>query len=176
MVTRKICLAALALLVSLAGCHKIEHLLTFYISYQTSFRVENTVPLNLPVDIGTPDVTTNSTQQFQNNNTSASLVKDIRLDQVRLTVTNPAGKNFSFLKSVHVYISTSSTDEKELAWRDDIPTDATVVDLQPTQDKLDTYVKASSYKLRTKVVTRETLSQPVDVQVDLKFKVTAAPL
>lgn len=169
-------LISLLVAILLAGCHKIDDLLTFYISEQSSFRVESSAPLNLPLDIATPDVTTNSNQEFKNNNTSASLVKDVKLDNVKLTITNPSGKTFSFLKSVYVYISTSSSDEIELAYQDDIVSTATTVDLVPTKEKLDTYVKASSYKLRTKIVTRETLSQPVDVRVDMKFKVTAAPL
>jgi hypothetical protein len=166
----------LILAFSLFRCSKVDELLTFSISDQTSFRVESSSPLNLPLEIATPDVTTNSSQKFQNNNTNASKVKDIKLDEIRLTVTNPSGKTFNFLKSCKVYISTTQSNEILLASSENIPMDITTVTLTPTQEKLDTYVKASSYKLRTSIVTRETLSQAVDVQVDLKFKVTADPL
>lgn len=158
------------------SCDKIDDLLTFTISDQTTFRMESTMPLNLPIEIATPDITTNSNQKFQNNNTSADLVKNIKLEELELSVTNPAGKTFSFLKSVHIYISTTQSNEIELAYQDNIPLDATKVTLIPTRENLDQFIKASSYKLRTSVVMRETLTQAVDVKVDLKFKVTAETL
>lgn len=161
---------------ALSECSKIDELLTFTISDQTNFTVESSSPLNLPLDIVTPEVTTDSEQQFENNNTSASLVKDVRLQELRLTITDPAGKTFSFLKSVQLYISTNSSDEIELAYLADIPSDVTTITLTTTGEKLDTYIKASSYKLRTRVVTRESLTQSIDIRSDLSFKVTAAPL
>lgn len=160
----------------LSYCKEVEKLLTFTITDETEFTVESTSPLNLPIEIVTPTVTTNSNQKFENNNTKASLVKDIKLTELRLTVTNPSGKTFSFMKSVHIYISTDQNNEIELAYLDEFPTNVGSVTLNTTDEKLDTYVKASSYNLRTRIVTDESLTQPVDVKVDLKFKVTAAPL
>ena len=160
----------------LSACSKIDDLLTFTISDHTNFTVESSSPLNLPLDIVTPEVTTDSDQQFENNNTSAGLVKDVRLQDLRLTITDPSGKTFSFLKSVRLYISTNSSDEIELAYLEDIPSDVSTIALTTTSEKLDAYIKASSYKLRTRIVTRESLTQTVDIRSDLSFKVTAAPL
>ena len=174
MVTNKI--FVLVAFLGLAGCSKVDELLSFYIADQTSFQVESTSPLDLPLEIATPDVTTNSSQKFENNNTTAALVKDVKLNELRLTVTNPSGKTFSFLKSVHIYISTDQSNEIEIAYMDNIPASVSTVTLTTTDQRLDTYVKASSYKLRTSIVTREALSQAVDIQVDLKFHVRAAPM
>lgn len=166
----------LVLFLTLSGCNKIDDLLTFSISSQTTIRLENTLTPSLPFEIATPDVTTDANQKFQNNNTKADLVKDVRLEELKLTITNPANKTFSFLKSIHIFISTNSTDEIELAYLDDISSTATEIILIPTKEKLDTYVKASSYKLRTTIITRETLSTGVDLKLNSKFKVTAAAL
>ena len=160
----------------LTYCKEVQELLTFTISDETEFTVESTSPLNLPIEIATPTVTTNSNQKFENNNTKASLVKDVKLSELRLTVTNPSGKTFSFMKSVHIYISTDQNSEIELAYLDEFPANVGSVTLNTTDKKLDAYVKASSYNLRTRIVTDETLTQPVDIKVDLTFKVTAAPL
>lgn len=173
---RKATLLILVTIITFSGCDAVNDLLTFTISDQTSFQVESTAPLNLPFEMSTPDVTTNSSQKFENNDTRADLVKDIKLKELKLSITAPSGKTFSFLKSVHFYISTGENDEIELAYLDDIPTTATELALIPTTEKLDTYVKASSYKLRTKIVTRETLNETVDIQADLAFRVTASPL
>ena len=64
---------ALALFVAIA-CEEVDKLLTFRINDRTTIRIENTSPLNLPVEIPTPAVTTNSQQQYENNNTDKSHV------------------------------------------------------------------------------------------------------
>jgi hypothetical protein len=158
------------------ACNKIDDLLTFSIRHQVDLTVESTSPLNLPLQIPTPDVTTNSSQEFQKNNTRADLVKDIKLDELKLTIKNPATQTFSFLKSIHIYISTGQNDEIELAFKDNISATDKTISLTTTKEKLDKYLKASSYKLRTSIVTRESITQDVDVLTDLKFKVTAEAL
>lgn len=158
-----------------SGCDKIDDLLTFTISDESTLVIENNSPLSLPFEIETPDVTTNSNSEFQNNNTSADLVKDVRLEQVKLSITNPASKTFSFLKTIRVFISTNANDEIELASAVDITSTANTIDLTTTDEKLDAYVKASSYSLRTQIITRETLTDDVSIKMNIKFKVTADP-
>ena len=130
----------------------------------------------MPFEIPTPDITTNSEQELNNNNTKANLVKDVSLEELKLTIVSPSGKTFSFLKSVEIYISTNDDDEVLLADKNDIQSNAESIDLSTTDNKLDKYIKAESYKLRTKVVTRETLTQDIRIKINMKFKVTADPL
>ncbi|MEJ8842466.1 hypothetical protein WG954_08725 [Lacibacter sp. H375] len=170
----KLSLTAMLFVVILSSCKKLG--VNFGINHQANFRVEAASPLNLPFEVGTPDVTTNSSQQFENNNTAANLIKEIKLEELKLTITNPSNKTFSFLKSIQIFISTSSSDEVELASLDNIVSTAQTISLNCTTQNLDKYVKASSYKLRTKVVTKETLTQAVDIRTDIKFKVKASIL
>lgn len=170
---QKLIFACLAVLV-VCSCDEVEDLLTFRINDKTSFRVEsNASPIALPFEIPTPDVTSDSQQQYTNNNTNASLVRDVKLEQLKLTITNPQTKTFSFLKSIRIYISSDQSNEIQLAAAENIADDARTVELIPTKQKLDTYIKASSYNLRTEVTTDETLTEAVDIQADLKFLVTA---
>ena len=165
--------AAIAILLSVASCKKIEELLTFNVNVENNFTVSASGPLSVPFDILTPQVTTNSSQQFQNNNSDINKVKDIKLTKVDLQIVSPAGKTFSFLQSVHIYISTNASDEIELAYLDNISSTATAISLTPTSATLDKYVKASSYSLRTKVVTKQALTQDVEIKNLCQFKVTA---
>lgn len=166
--------AAALFIFTLFGCKKLG--VNFAINHQANFRVESSSPLNLPFEVSTPDVTTNSSQQFGNNNTAANLIKEIKLEELKLTITNPTSKTFSFLKSIHIYISTNGSDEIELASLENIASIAQSISLNCTSQNLDKYVKASSYKLRTSVVTKETLTQAVDFRSDIKFKVKASVL
>lgn len=129
--------------------------------------------MNLPFVVSTPDVTTNSSQEFQNNNTKANLVKEIRLQSLKLNITDPSGQTFAFLKSIHIYISTTSSNEIELAYLDNISATTSSIELTPTLAKLDAYVKSSSYNLRTEVVTKQVFTQNVTIHAESKFKVTA---
>lgn len=169
-----ISLALLFISLAFTGCKKLG--VNFSINNQANFRVESSAPINLPFEMGTPDVTTNSSQQFDNNNTAANLIKEIKLEELKLSITNPATKTFSFLKSVEIYISTNSNNEILLASLSNISSTAQSISLTTTTQDLSSYVKASSYKLRTSVVTKETVTQAIDIRADIKFKVKAGLL
>ncbi|SHL14872.1 hypothetical protein [Flavobacterium chilense] len=170
-------LIALTLLLSLflTSCSAVDDLLSFTISNATSIKIQSTSPINLPSEIITPDVTTNSSAEFQNNKTKASLVKDVKIRSLKLTISDPSDKTFTFLKSVHLYISTTDSDEIELAYQDNINSSSNTIDLICTDARLDQYIKADKYKIRTKVTLKETLTKDVTIKADMKFRVTADP-
>lgn len=159
----------------LFSCNVVDQLLTFTIDNQTSFKINTGFPLNLATEVITPDVTTNSNAEFENNNTKADLVKDVKLKELKLTITDPSDKTFTFLKSVRLYISTDANDEIELAYLDDINSSANTIELICTSQKLDKYIKAPSYKIRTKAVIKETVTKDIVVKGNMKFQVTADP-
>jgi hypothetical protein len=78
------------------SCSVVDQLLTFTISNQTTFKIPSTFPVGTAVPIPTTDITTNSSAEFENNNTKANLVKDVRLKELTVTITDPANKTFSF--------------------------------------------------------------------------------
>jgi hypothetical protein len=161
------------LIVCVLSCKKIDDILTFTIFNETSFTIPATSAFNLPINILMPDNTTNSSEEFANNNTDANHVKNIYLKNLQLTITNPANQNFNFVKSIHLYISTDSSNEIELAYLDNVPQNVNTITLIPTSAALDVYVKASSYNLRSQVVTNQGTTQDVTVEADSKFQVTA---
>ena len=160
---------------SIISCNAVDKLLTFTISNSTTFKVPSGGLLNSPFEVVTPEVTTNSSSEFKNNNTRTDLVKDVRLNELKLSITSPANMTFSFLKSVHMYISTDANDEIELAYQDNINSTTNTINLTCSSEKLDKYIKAPSYKIRTKIVTKEANSNDIEVKADMKFKVTADP-
>jgi hypothetical protein len=159
----------------LISCDAVDDLLSFTISNSASIKIQSTSPINLPLEIITPDVTTNSSAEFKNNKTKADLVKDVKIRSLKLTISDPSDKTFAFLKSIHLYISTTDSDEIELAYQDNINSTSNTIDLICTDTRLDQYIKADKYKIRTKVTLKETLTKDVTVKVDMKFRVTADP-
>lgn len=157
------------------SCGVIDDLLTFTIDDETSFTIDSAFPIGALFEVATPEITTNSSKEFENNNTKANLVKDVKLTALKLTITDPTGKTFSFLKSIHLYISTDANDEIELAYLDEINSTSNTINLTCTSQKLDKYIKASSYKIKAKAVIKESLTQDITVKSDMKFKITADP-
>ena len=155
------------------SCKKIDQILTFTISDKSDFTIPASSSAGLPFSIPTPAVTSNSSEAFANNNTDANHVKNIYLEELSLNITSPSGQTFDFVKSIHIYISTKSAAEIELAGIDNVPSNVQTITLTPTQSALDAYLKSESYTLRTEVVTQALVSQDVSVEADSRFKVTA---
>jgi hypothetical protein len=166
--------AALMILAGLTACEKVNDLLRFKINNETRFTVPSVIGLNIPTPLPTPDVTTNASQTFKNNNTDIKKVKDIRLELLVLSITNPAGATFAPVKSVRLYISAPGVEEKLLASKENIPTDVgSTLSLDVTGEKMDDFVKRESFQVRTEVVTRQAVFQDTDVTAKMTFGVTA---
>ncbi|UOQ78896.1 hypothetical protein MUN84_10395 [Hymenobacter sp. 5516J-16] len=166
----------LLLLAILSSCDKLDKLLTFYIEDSQSVKIASAFPIGQVVPLTPIAVTTRSDEKFKNENTSASLVKDVKLDRLTLTITDPNSENFDFLQSITIYISTDANDKIMLASLDNIPTGVNTLQLTPSTQKLDKYVKASSYTLSTEAKIRKPISRDITIRTDSRFKVTADPL
>jgi hypothetical protein len=87
----------------LFGCKKDELGIRFKINYETSFDVLSGNILNLPFDLFTPDITTNSEAEFAANDTRVDKIQEIKLESLNLTITAPQGQNFDFLKHIYTF-------------------------------------------------------------------------
>jgi hypothetical protein len=161
-----------------ASCEELKELLSFEIKHSQRFTMPAQLVLpgaNLP---GSPvAVTTNSEESFKNNNTRAGLVKDVTLRKLVLTIEDPATEDFGFLKDVEIFIDAEDADEVRLAYLNDIPAHAgNTLELTSTNAKLDKYLKAPSFTIRTRSTVDEAITQDVTIKTDMTFKVTADPL
>ena len=169
-------LVPLALFLVFTGCKKIEQLLTFYIEDSQSIRIPATLLFGSVVALTPLTVATKSEDTFKNNNTRADLVKDVSLNKLSLTITDPSGQNFDFLQKIEIFISTNANDQIRMAYLDQVPRGVGSIDLISTNAKLDSYLKAASYTLTTKVTTGQAIAREITVRADSRFKVTADPL
>ncbi|WP_114782850.1 hypothetical protein [Botryobacter ruber] len=176
----KISLVMVVALLALLGasCKKFSNLLTFYINHEESIYVPATValPIGGILPVSPVPVTTNSKDTFKNNKTSADLVKDVSLDRLVLTITDPQQQTFDFLQSIEIYITTDGNDEVLLAHLNQIPANATSLTLISSNAKLDKYIKADTYTIRTKATLAKPLAKDTTIKAAMRFKVTADPL
>ena len=174
-------LFALALLLGTVGCKKILDLLTLQVNDSTTFQLPATGPAPGPLPnpiITLPGVTVSSTANstYQSNGTSADYVQDVTLDRLALTITDPAGQNFDFVKSISISIASDAagTNKVPLASLSPVPAGQTTINLTPSGQKLDVYLRGGSYTLFTTVeLTQLGLRQATTVRADSRFNVKA---
>lgn len=164
-----------AILVAISGCDKFRQYTNFDLGYTQQFTIPASSQLiNLPFNVLTPDVTTNSESQYDNNGTTSKLVDNVTLTRFNLAINSPSQASFDFLKSLKIYISSPSQAEVLVAYNDNIPqTGLRSLDLTTRDVNLNNYLQDASYKIRVEVVTDQSVSYDVTVTASETFHVKA---
>lgn len=171
---KKIILPVLSLVLLMISCNKANELTKFDISYDTSITIPATANLNVPFDISTPDIETNSESKFEINKTSTDRIESIEVSALKLTVKSPAGEDFSFLKSIEIYIDGDKLSEEKIAWNDNVSSSAgSSISLSVSGTDLKPYILNDNFKLRVRTVTDELLTNDHDIDIKTTFTVDA---
>jgi len=162
------------LFVSFPACKALDKLTQFHITYDSQITIPKTLGVDLPVDVMTPDINTDSNAEFESNNTHKDLIDVIYPTQISLSITSPESSTFNFLKNIEIDISADGLAEKKIAWLNDIPkTGLKTITLQVSSDNLKAYIMKSSFQLHTKTTTRELISHDTDIKIHTVFYVNA---
>ena len=164
-------LCSIALMIS--GCKDLDKLTQFNMEFNESVVIPSSTGVNLPFNIMTPDVTTNSASTFSTKKTRKDLVDEIKLTKLDLTVTSPSNANFNFLKSVSIYISASGLPEVKIASKDNVPTNITMLQLDVADVDVKEYIKADKFSLRLSTVTDELIASDYTINAHSTFFVNA---
>ena len=164
-----------AVLLTATGCKAIDKLTKFDVDYNSSLvYTASGLPINLPVTINSPDVTTNAEEEFAINDTRKDLIESIKLTQATLTITSPQGETFSFLKDIDVYLVADGLPEVLIAHKNSIPnTVGAQIDLDLENVELKEYIKKDAFRLKVTSTTDEAIVSDVNVDVYTKFFVDA---
>lgn len=158
----------------LTGCSKIDELTKFNMDYNQSVTIPSSAGINLPFDLFTPDTETNSSSEFEVNDTRKDLIEEIKLTKLELIIKTPNDADFSFLKSIEVYISAEGLDEIKIANYDDVPENTgNILSLETSDMDLKEYIKKDKFNLRLNTVTDEVISQDYELDVNSTFFVDA---
>jgi hypothetical protein len=157
-----------------SGCSKLDELTKFDLEYTETVIIPSSVGLNLPLNILTPDIETDAESTFAVNDTRKDLIEEILLESLQLSITDPADGDFSFLKSVNIFLSADELPEIEVAWLNEIPTDpGNFLELMTTQEDLKAYIKKDAFNLRVNTVTDELITSDHHIQINSTFSVDA---
>lgn len=168
-------LILLAAILTSSGCKLIDDLRTFEIPYSTSIVVQaNGGIINLPINLPTPDIETNSEETFSNEGIQHAWVDKVELKSCILTITSPSGEDFSFLENIRVFISSDNVAEIVLASKVPVPENVgNSFEMETSDDNLHPYIQEDSFDLRTNLTTDETVFQDVTIRIDMVCEVRA---
>ena len=160
--------------IMMGGCKTIDKLTQFNMDYDETVTIPSSIGINLPFNLWTPNIKTNSEEVFQINDTHKDLIEEIVLKELTLNVVSPQGGDFSFLEDIEVYISAEGLDEIKIAWKYDIPDNAGAsITLETTDADLKEYIKLDEFKLKLTTVTDELILSDYDIKIKAKFFVDA---
>jgi len=164
-----ICLFAL-----ITSCDKLDELTKFDMEYSQRATIPSSAGIDLPFDVFTPEIETNSESTFEVNDTRKDLIEEIKLTELELVIISPDGADFSFLNSIEVYISADGLEEIKIAYLEEVPDDAgSVVTLDTADTDLKEYIKSDEFSLRLNTVTDELMSTDHELEVNSTFFVDA---
>lgn len=168
-------LTILFVLISIVGaCKKEKRGINFNLYLDQSFIIQNGSPINLPISILLPDVTTNSTAQFEQNDTRAELINSIKLTTLDLQIEDPPSQDFSFLKDVEVFIKADNLPEIRLAYLFNNSSKSQSISLEIEDQDFADYLKKEQISLRVKTVVHKTFAYQIKFNAAMKFRVNAS--
>jgi len=166
-------LAALILLVYLAGCEAIDELTIFTMDYYIETTISSAAGVNLPFNLYTPAISTNSSSEFELKDTRKDLIEEIKLQSLQLEVSLPENGDLSFLQSIEIYANGDGLEEKLIAWNNSVNTSEKTVALETTTDDLQQYLKLDVISLRIHTTVKKILLTDYIIQIHTEFLVNA---
>lgn len=163
----------LTLLFAISACDKVDELTKFEIEYNSKVVIPASAGVDLPFDVLTPDMETDSESKFEVNDTRKDLIEEIKLTALQLVVTSPTDSDFSFLNRIEVYISAEGLDEIKIAEKDVEENVGSTLDIDVLDIDLKEYIKKDEFNLRLNTVTDEAIGTDHEIDVNSTFFVDA---
>lgn len=170
----KKCFSILCVFILFVSCDKLDELTKFDMEYSQRATIPSSTGVNLPFDIFTPEMETNSESTFAVNDTRKDLIEEITLTELELFIVSPDTADFSFLNSIEVYISADGLEEILIASLDEVPEEVgNRITLNTSDADLKEYIKKDEFSLRLNTVTDELMSTDHELDVNSTFFVDA---
>lgn len=157
---------------TLISCDSLSKFTQFEMPFTSSVTISKSTPINLPFNLPTPEIKTNSSTFFSTNNINTDLIDAIYLKKLDLTVTSPTNGNFNFLKSIEVYIAADSLPDTKIASLNNIPNNAAMpLSLTVEQEDLKQFIMKDKFSLKVKTTTDEILTSDHEIDIKSVFRI-----
>jgi hypothetical protein len=171
---KKIIFVIPVLLLFFSSCDQIDKLTQFDMVFDKTITIPSATGVNLPVNTEIPDVETNSESTFAVNNTHKDLIEEVLLKESKLTITTPANGDFTFLRSISIYMYADNLAEVKVAWQDTIPANVgNILTLKRTDANLKEFILKDSFNFRINTVIRKVITSDYSINMHSVFFVDA---
>lgn len=161
-------------LMAIFGCKKIDKLTQFNMEYNETVSIPSSTGINLPFNLFSPDINSNSESEFAVNDTRKDLVEEIKLTKLDLTISSPTSGNFGFLKTIEIYLEADGLSEERIAWKENVPANAgKILELETSTVDLKEHIKKDKFKLKLRTVTDEIITSEHKINIHSVFFVNA---
>ncbi len=127
----------LLLVLFLTNCKKIDKIAHFYLEHETILVLDTSHMTGNFYSIVSPQVITHADSIYNLYNTESSLVTQITIESLDIQLDDGDTIPNYNLKSISVYLITTESDEKQIAWNSNLPPlNITPLPLTATTDNL----------------------------------------
>ncbi len=145
----------------------------FEFSDEMEFNFPSIIGLNIPWILPSIDITIEFPQEVGYTDPLINGVENILLKSMNAEILSPSNEDFSFLKSLTIYITAPGLPDVELAHVYNLPANpGSLIELVPAGNILDNYVKRDDYKMKIEVTADKLMLQDVKVNASLILEVT----
>jgi len=163
-----------ALFCILNSCKKVDQFTQFNMDFDNQIIIPSTVGINLPINILTPEMETDSESTFELNDTRKDLIEEIRLTSLTLSLQSPNGADFSFLESISIYMNAQDLPEVEIAWSENIPESiGNQISLNVSGNDFKEYIKKDQFSLRVNTITDEIITADHTINISSSYFIDA---
>jgi len=161
----------LVFVLQLSSCKKLTQ---FEMDYEQTFNFESSSPVSVPFNISIPPQETNSTSEFEENDTRKNKIEEILLTKMYIEIIDPPEKSLSFLNEIEVFINADGLDELSLAIKEDIPSNiGNYLELDTSNENFDEYIKKDTFSLRIRTIYDEYVLEDLEAKCFMTFFVDA---
>lgn len=166
----------LAIAFILASCNKDNKGVNFDLQLQAEAVIPSSTGINLPFNLVSPDLNTESSSSFEANQTTPALVREIVMKQLELKIKSPSQTTFDFLRSIRIYMKAEGLAEREIAWATEIPADGSrsIMLTTDASTNFKDYIVKESIELRVQATTRQILTSDTRLEIIPIFTVRAS--
>jgi hypothetical protein len=155
---------------ALSSCEKLTN---FNLSFEQTIVIPASTTIDLPFEISTPEIESNSTSVFELNDTRVDLINEIKLTNLRLSITGPEGEDFSFLNDLELFLAAGDLEETRIAWKENVDGSMTTLTLDLSDANLKDYMTLENFSLRLKSTSDELLTEDYEILIESDFQVNA---
>jgi hypothetical protein len=151
-------------------CKKKDKLTEFDINYTTNLTIPATsYTVDVPADFTTPEIPTESNNKFSAQNTAQNLIDEIKMTKFDISVSSG---NLNGLKSISIYLKTSSLGEVLIATKTTVPQNVmlTSADLKDVNIKNYIFSDKIQFRVNLTITTGAGTVQPLKMDQTVRVK------